>query len=172
MQRVLVIGSPGAGKSTFARQLAGATGLPLVHLDQAYWSPGWVEPEKDDWAKTVERLIAEPAWVMDGNYGNTLARRLERADTVVMLDLPRWRCLLRVFTRILRHYGRTRADMTPGCPEHFSWKFLIYVWRFPRDKVPERRRTLQAFDGDVVTLASPSAVSRFLSGFAQRKAAA
>lgn len=163
MQRVLVIGSPGTGKSTFARRLAAITGLPLVHLDSHYWLPGWVETEKAAWAQTVERLVGEPAWVMDGNYDGTLASRLTRADTVVLLDLPRWRCLLRVIARILRHHGRTRADMSPGCPERFDLKFLIYVWRFPRDKMPNVRQALRGYDGAFVELASPSAIARFLA---------
>src|SRR4051812_22129729 len=72
MRRVLVIGSGGAGKSTFARSLAERLGLPLIHLDALYWRPGWVETPKEEWAREVRRLLSADRWVMDGNYGGTL----------------------------------------------------------------------------------------------------
>jgi adenylate kinase family enzyme len=93
MQRVLVMGSGGAGKSTFARGLAERTGLPLVHLDALYWRAGWVEPEREAWARTVEGLLGEARWILDGNYGGTMERRMEACDTVVFLDPPRTLCL-------------------------------------------------------------------------------
>src|SRR5215208_1590330 len=98
-RRVLVIGSGGAGKSTLAARIAERSGLPLVHLDALYWRAGWVEAPKDEWARIVERLIAEPAWVMDGNYSGTLERRVAVADLVVFLDLPRLVCLTRIVRR-------------------------------------------------------------------------
>ena len=168
MQRVLVIGSPGAGKSVFAQRLAAVAGLPLVHLDRQYWRTGWVEPDKATWTQQVKDLIAEPAWVMDGNYGGTLPQRLERADTVVWLDMPRWRCLWRVVKRVLRDYGRTREDMTPGCPERFNWEFLVYVWRFPRDQRLRLMDVLKDFGGERVVLSNPSAVASFLDAFERR----
>ena len=67
MQRVAIIGSGGAGKSTLARQLGEATGLPVVHLDREYWAPGWVEPPRDEWTRKVALFAAEDAWIMDGN---------------------------------------------------------------------------------------------------------
>jgi adenylate kinase family enzyme len=76
MRRVLVIGSGGAGKSTFATRLAQLTGLPLFHLDALYWKPGWVETPKEVWSRTMGQLIAGARWVMDGNYGGTLEQRL------------------------------------------------------------------------------------------------
>lgn len=71
MRRVLVIGCGGAGKSTLARQLGEATGLPVIHLDAHYWRPGWVETPKETWRAAVDELIAADAWIMDGNYSGT-----------------------------------------------------------------------------------------------------
>jgi adenylate kinase family enzyme len=131
MRRVLVIGCGGAGKSTLSRQLSAVTGLPLIGLDRAYWRSGWVEPPKEEWRAIVAGLAAEPAWVMDGNYSGTFDLRMPRADTVVWLDYPRTTCLRRVVLRVLRDYGRTRADLPDGCPEKFDAKFLRFVWDFP-----------------------------------------
>jgi adenylate kinase family enzyme len=88
VERVLILGSPGAGKSTLARRLAERTGLPVIHLDAEYWQPGWVEPEPAAWAGTVSRLVERPRWIMDGNYGGTRAIRIAAADTAIYLDYP------------------------------------------------------------------------------------
>lgn len=80
------IGSPGAGKSTLAAEVARRTGLPLVHLDRLYWRAGWVESDKAEFVERVRETVAAPRWVIDGNYGGTLPIRLERADTVLWLD--------------------------------------------------------------------------------------
>src|SRR5262245_11527403 len=106
MQRVLVIGSGGAGKSTFATRLGAATGLPVVHLDARYWRPGWVPTPKQEWTRAIDEISARDAWIMDGNYGGTLDRRLAACDTVLFLDLPRVVCLRRVLWRSLRYWGR------------------------------------------------------------------
>ena len=82
MQRVLVIGAGGAGKSTFAARLSRKYGLPLIHLDALYWQPGWVEPGKAEWLERVAQVVAQDRWVMDGNYGGSLDLRLPRADTI------------------------------------------------------------------------------------------
>jgi adenylate kinase family enzyme len=75
MKRVLVIGSSGAGKSTFSRRLGEITGIKVIHLDKLHWRAGWVEPSKIEWRKTVEDNLKKEAWIMDGNYSGTLALR-------------------------------------------------------------------------------------------------
>ena len=89
MRRVLVIGSGGAGKSTFAARLAARTGLPLIHLDACFWRSGWDPTPPDEWARRVADLMSRQEWVMDGNYGGTLDARLAACDTVIFLDVPR-----------------------------------------------------------------------------------
>jgi adenylate kinase family enzyme len=163
MNRVLVVGCAGAGKSTFARRLAGISGLPVIHLDRHYWQPGWVETDKVQWASRVETLIAQPAWIMDGNYGGTLAARLSRADTVIHLDMPRALCLWRVLKRTTLKHGRTRDDMTEDCPERFDWPFLQYVWRYRRDHRPILLDALRGFDGTHVTFRAPAEIGTWFA---------
>ena len=99
MRRVLVIGSGGSGKSTVAARLGELLGLEVNHLDKFYWRAGWVEPAQDEWIKTVTELMDKDSWVMDGNYSGTLELRLQRADTIVFMDLPRLLCMWRILKR-------------------------------------------------------------------------
>ena len=163
MQRVLVIGSPGAGKSTLATELARRTRLPLVHLDQHAWLPGWVELDRDQWKARVRELVAGERWIIDGNYGGSLAFRLTRADTVIDLDLPMWLCVARLLRRIASSYGRVRKDMADGCPEQLDWGFVLYTARFPWTHRPRIDRILEFFSGKVIRLRSSAEVRRFLA---------
>ena len=80
MERVLIIGCGGSGKSTLARQLGEKTGLPVVHLDQLFWHPGWVESTKDEIDTKIREELGKSRWIMDGNYNRTLPLRLEKCD--------------------------------------------------------------------------------------------
>jgi adenylate kinase family enzyme len=159
---VAIIGCSGSGKSTLAGKLAERTGLPLIHLDREYWKPGWVEPDRDAWKAQVAELARRPAWIMDGNFGRTLAVRLQAADTVVLLDFPRWRCLVRVLRRTIFGRGKVRDDMGPGCPERFDLEFLRWIWRRRRDSRPRVLAALATAAGEVYILRRPAEVIRFL----------
>ncbi len=136
MQRVLVLGSSGSGKSTFARKLGEITGLPVVHLDQLFWEPGWVQAPKPVYLERLHRALAQDQWIIDGNNSSTMDLRLPRADRIILLDRSRLVCLARVGCRIAMSYGQVRPDMAPGCPEKIDWEFLKYVWNFPNRHWP------------------------------------
>ena len=171
MERLLIIGSPGAGKSTFAAEVARLTGLPLIHLDRLHWKPGWVESGKEEFDSKLREAISRPRWVIDGNYGRTLPLRLARADTVIDLDLPRWQCLLGIVRRAFIYRGRTRSDMAPGCPEQLTWEFILYTYRFPGGGRRRIERSLRGFAGRQIRLRSRREVRRFLAGLADAAAA-
>ena len=144
MRRILVIGSGGAGKSTFAVALGNQLGLPVIHLDAHFWRPGWVESPKPEWRERVAQLLARDAWVMDGNYSGTMDQRLAACDTVIFLDLPSLVCVWRVIKRVFRYAGKSRPDMAPGCREQFSWKFLWWVWTYRSRRRPQVLQRLAA----------------------------
>lgn len=127
MKRILILGCCGAGKSTFARSLNDITGLGIIHLDQEYWNPGWIETPKDIWEEKVAELVQQDSWIMDGNYSGSLDIRLPRTDTIIYLDRSTWTCLSRVIQRIWKYKGRSRPDMIEGCKERFDWEFIHYV---------------------------------------------
>lgn len=129
-QRALVIGCSGAGKSTFARRLGTASGIPVIHLDQLFWYPDWKMAPAQVYRERLDAALGGERWILDGSNPSTLAHRLRFADTVFWLDLARWRCLGRVARRVMSTYGRVRPDMAAGCPERFDADFLRYVWRF------------------------------------------
>jgi adenylate kinase family enzyme len=127
MERILIIGNCGAGKTTLSRKLQSILGLEVIHLDQHYWKPYWTEPYKLDWTKTVSELVKKESWIMDGNYGGTMDMRLEKADTIIYLNFPTIVCLSRVIKRIFSNWGKVRYEMPEGCFERLDLKFLRYV---------------------------------------------
>ena len=169
MQRILVIGSGGSGKSVLARRVADRLGLPIIHLDARYWRRGWSATPKDEWADEVARLLAGDAWVMDGNYSGTLDLRIPAADTIILLDLPRLVCLWRVAKRRLLYRGRSRPDMHPGCPERLTWQFIAWIWNYPRRQLPRVLERLRSVSNEkrIVILRSPAETERFLSGLGE-----
>lgn len=165
MQRVLVIGISGAGKSTFSRALANMTGLPLIHLDKEFWRPGWVQTPRLDWRAKVTELAAGERWIMDGNYDSSLDLRLPRADTVLWFDYPMLRCLRRAMWRATTTYGRVRTDMAEGCAERIDLEFLRYIWTFNAKQRPRVVAALARFGGHVtpVVFRRDGEAARFLS---------
>jgi adenylate kinase family enzyme len=161
-QRILIIGSPGSGKSTLARAMAAKTGLPLVHLDQLYWSPGWVERDKDVWSAALGEALAGERWIIEGNYGSSLPQRLAAADSVVLLDLPTWLCVWRIVKRVWQHLGRVRPDMAEGCPERYEWGFFWYTVTFRHAVLPRTKAKLAEFAGEVTVLRSSREIAAFL----------
>lgn len=147
MKRVLVIGSGGSGKTTFATKLARATGLPLIHLDSHYWLPNWQKRTDEEWRSLVRGLLAGDRWIIDGNYGGTLEERLEACDTVFFLDVPRMKCITRVLRRQLSGWGRHRPEMPEGCNERFSLEFLTWIWTYPSRRRGQILERLDAMRG-------------------------
>ena len=113
-RRFIVTGLAGSGKSTFSLALAAKTGLPVIHLDLQFWKPGWVAPSETEWRETQRVVLAGDAWVADGNYHETLDLRLERADTVVVLDTPWWLCSGRACLRGFSSEGPCGAARDAG----------------------------------------------------------
>jgi adenylate kinase family enzyme len=162
MQRVMVMGPPGAGKSTLARRLGARHGLPAFHLDQAFHLPGWVQAPEAVFRAEVERLAALPRWVIDGNYTGSAAPRLAAAELVIYLDVPTRVSMVRVVRRLIGSFGRVRADGPAGCPEKFNFEFLWYVWTWNRKHRAALLAVVQGFAGRKVVLRGRRDVEKFL----------
>jgi adenylate kinase family enzyme len=167
MRRVAVVGSGGAGKTTFARELGRRLGLRVVHLDEHYWQPGWTATPTAAWQALQAQLVAGESWVADGNYGSTLDIRLARADTAIVLAPPRLACLAGALRRSLGRRGE--AVQATGCPERVSLEFLRWIWRYPADSRPRLDAALERHGEHlrIVELRSRAAAAAFLDDLAE-----
>ena len=163
MNRVLIIGSPGAGKSTLSHRLAELGELPLHHLDRMFWLPGWVERDREEGRSHLRDVLAQDRWIIDGNYGSSLPLRLERADTVIWLDYPTWLCLYRALKRWRSYRGRTRPDMTEGCPERLDLEFFHYILMFRANWHSRNAAALSGFSGKLLRFQRPQEAENWLA---------
>lgn len=160
MQKVAIIGSCGAGKSTLAVNLGKKLDLPVIHLDAYYWQSGWQETDAPQWFRIQQELIKGKSWIIDGNYSNTLDIRLAAADPVILLDFNRYLCLWRVCKRYFKYPGKTRPDMAANCPERLNREFMQYVWNFSkvhRSKITAKLAQAQE-DKQIIILHNPRQV--------------
>jgi len=127
-RRIAIVGSGGSGKSTFARQLGAATGLPVIHLDMEFWRPGWEQTPSDEWMEKHTKLIQTEQWIIDGDYKSTMELRFAAADLVIFLDTSRYLCLYRV----LRRKNKDRPDFPDFLEDKLDWVFLKWIWNFPK----------------------------------------
>jgi adenylate kinase family enzyme len=173
VQRVSVVGNSGSGKSTVARELAAALGVPYLELDSVFHQPGWEPLPEDEFRRVVEAAAAGDSWVMDGNYSAVRPLVWARADTVVWLDLPKWIVMRRVVWRTLRR-AVTRQELWNGNREplrnFLTWapEESIISWAWHNHGKYRDRYAAAAADPacghlTFVRLTSRRAVSRFLT---------
>ena len=174
-RRINVVGTSGAGKTTFARALAARLGLPCVELDALNWEAGWVEADHAVFRERVAAATAPDAWVLDGNYSRVRDLVWAGADTLVWLDFPRsvitWRIVTRSLARIVRRTelwagNRERLRQLFGRDSIIWWSISTYARR--------RREYPQLIAGfghlEVVRLRSPAAADRWLRTLPQAQA--
>jgi adenylate kinase family enzyme len=165
MKRIAVIGCSGSGKSTLARELAARTGIGAVHIDQLYWQPGWKpHPDLPAFRGAIDRVVAGERWILDGGFLDSAGTaRFERADTVVLFDLPTGLCLYRALKRWWTYRGETRPDLAPGCPETFDLAFLRFILNFRAMHLPQAEALLtRHFKGRLVRIRSEAERAAFL----------
>ena len=131
MKKVIVVGCPGSGKSTFARKLQEKAGLPLYYLDMIWHKPDKTTLTKEEFDEKLHELIARDEWIIDGNYSRTLEPRLQACDTAFVFDLPLEVCLAGAQARV----GTKRIDM-PWEETELSQEFLNYILSFSQQKLP------------------------------------
>lgn len=132
MKKVIVIGSPGAGKSTFARKLRDKTNLPLYYLDMLWHKADKTTVSQEEFDTRLCEILQQEQWIIDGNYSRTLEMRLQVCDTVFLLDFPVEVCLSGVKSRI----GKKRVDM-PWIETEFDEEFKQWILDFPNIRLPK-----------------------------------
>ncbi len=165
MKRAIIIGNCGAGKSTLARKIHDLTQLRLIHLDQEYWLPDWVEPDLEIWSKKLTELLSLEEWIIDGNYGSSMEQRMKRADTIIVMEVSTWKSMMRVIKRVISNRGKTRPDMAAGCDERFSLSFLhyVFIYNFTRKPLNEKRIAAYGKGKTIVRLKNNRDVERYLN---------
>lgn len=146
MRKAIIIGCPGAGKSTFGRKLAAKTGLPLYYLDMIWHKPDRTTASREEFDEKLEELLATDEWIIDGNYQRTLLRRLDECDTVFFFDLPNDICLSGAIERL----GKVREDM-PWHDDELDDDFREWIQNFPNYQLPVIEFLLKScYSGDIV----------------------
>lgn len=140
MKRVMVIGCPGAGKSTFSRKLQEKTGLPLYYLDMIWHRPDRTNVSREEFDERLGEITRRDQWILDGNYLRTMKVRLEASDTVFLLDYPLEVCLEGAISRI----GKRRGDL-PWVETELDPEFRQWILDFQKDQMPEIRRLLEQY---------------------------
>lgn len=139
MKKILIIGIPGSGKSTFANTLGKRLNREVIHLDKLYRKSGWIVAHtKDEWLNLIKNLVSQEQWIMDGNYTNTLDIRLAAADTIVFLNYNKITCLYRAWLRCHKPDPLLGIDKAEGDRNRLSWDLVKKIITYPRKEVLQK----------------------------------
>ena len=160
MNRVLVIGCPGSGKSMFSRALHRITGLPLFHLDMMYWNADRTTVDPSVFHDRLKSVLQNEEWIIDGNYASTMELRMQACDTIVFLDYPQEVCL----NGIRERRGKVRPDMPWMEPENEEdEEFIAFVQSFRMQNRPKIMQLLARYgEKDIHVFEKRSQADAFL----------
>lgn len=163
MERIVVIGCGGAGKSTFSRNLSNKLDIPVYHLDKFFWNKGWVETKQEKFDDKLNKIVNEDKWIIDGNYIRTLEMRAEKADTIIFINMPTYLCLYRIMKRRVMYRGKSRPDMAEGCPEGIDFEFFKWVLTYNKKVRPKILENLKRYkDKNIVIFNNKKEVKDFM----------
>jgi adenylate kinase family enzyme len=159
MKKVIIIGCPGSGKTTFAEKLNKITGLPLYHLDAIWHKPDKTHISREDFDEHISKIFATSEWIIDGNYNRTLEMRLRHCDTVFLFDLPTDICIQGATDRL----GKSRYDL-PWIEKELPNALKQSIEEFPRDSLPRIYDLLKKYSENkqVIVFKSREAADAYL----------
>ena len=166
MQKVIIIGCPGAGKSTFARALRDVTNLPLYYLDMIWHKPDKTNVTREEFDARLNQIIRGDEWIVDGNYQRTLEVRLAACDTVFLLDYPLEVCLAGAQSRV----GTPREDM-PWLETEFDEEFKQWIMDFPSMQRPQMDELLENYkeNKNIFVFKSRTEAAEYIESITDRK---
>ena len=169
IKKIVVIGCAGSGKTYTALKLQEKLDIPVYHLDQYAWKPGWEKVEIDELRKEHKKLLEKDLWIIEGIYLKLLHDRVEASEAVIFLDIPRAICLWNVVKRSVLSSGKVIKGNPEGCTiKIFSFKFiefLKWIWNFNNKHRPKVLETLNTFKDTkkIYIFTSHQEVTEFLS---------
>ena len=148
MKKIIVIGCPGSGKTTFAEKLRDKIGLPLFYLDAIWHRPDRTHISREEYDARLAEILALERWIIDGNYSRTLESRISACDTVFLFDLPAEVCIEGAVSRL----GKERYDM-PWCDTELDPRLKMEIEQFGAKNLPDIYALLDEYkDGRTVVV--------------------
>ena len=155
--RIMIIGSPGSGKSHLAKRLAKTMKLPLYHMDNIYWKQDKSTISDYEMINELDKIFAQPSWIIDGNYLHTLEYRMAQCDTIIYLNIPTQQCL----DNITERKGKPRSDLP--WVEDDDPQFMEYVKNFETEQKPLIKELLEKYqDKNIYILDNRDEIDRFI----------
>lgn len=143
MKRAIVIGCPGSGKTTFAEKLNKITGLPLYYLDAVWHKPDRTHISREEFDQRIQEIFVTNEWIIDGNYGRTVEKRLRECDTVFLFDLPTEVCLQGATERL----GKGRYDL-PWIEKELDPEFEDFIKGFSKNSLPKLYELIEKYKAE------------------------
>ncbi len=166
-KRIVIMGLPGAGKSTFSAKLGKFLKVPVHHLDAHMFLPGGIKRDKEDFIAIQKQILKEPSWIIEGCALSTMELRLSKATACIDFNLSRFLCIWRIFKRLFVH-DHTLQDTAEGCSKVFTWEMIKYIWNFDRKKRKEIMSLQQKYPQvDYVTFKNSKEADRYLKASAK-----
>lgn len=162
MLKIIIIGSPGAGKSTFARKLRDTTGIPLYYLDMLWHKPDQTTISREEFDAKLNKILKQNSWIIDGNYQRTLETRIKECDTVFLMDFPLDVCISGAESRI----GKKREDL-PWIESEFDKEFKQWIIDFSKKQLPQIYKTIEKYrnNKDIIIFKSRKEADNYLYQF-------
>lgn len=164
MEKIVIIGPPGAGKTTLAKELGSILKIKVYHMDRFFWQRGWKGKTGDTRIDILQKIVRRERWIIEGAYLGSSEPRLNAADTIIFLDIPPLVCLLRVMKRHLAYRRRSRRDIPEGCTDKLTPLRMLKVLTFPLHDWRTLKQKLRSYKSKrIIWLRSRKEVRDFLA---------